>query len=750
MLNISLRRTQLELQGHRRWLATFAAGYWGFGARLRPCLIPRQHTERRHYITPKHIKRRAVKQQKALGEVADQEIAEAAFKQTIRKACESCDVEALHNIVETSSSLKSLNHEQTWRLAQSLHQGYRHRNTLSKSRITKPSSAQNTIYYAFAGKLVELIRKGELEPDARAHLHLISFFKESGARDAGVEFWSWLEGQDDRYVSDDVYGAAIELLVVHGAPLVEMEALFQKALQRFPGTFNAYHLSSNAIVADREQIINIRGISMVLLQGILTARLMHGDSKNAYLALDTAMRLLPAQTPPRFITLFLDERPVVEAYTVFAMACRAGIKLPYEAVRRFLAALRLKSSLSFPQQHMQALRQMLSCVYMYLGSSDYISRNVVSELVITMAQILRLKGAAALEVKEKRALVTDIMELIRKALAIAARFGVSPSISAFNSIIVNLAGFGQTKSVIALALKDAQALGLQANEVTHRSVMIAAGKLNDADLVARSWNDLVSERLLSGQKIEPTDYHLLVTAAKTSGATEFAEQACEAMASHGILEEAREGVLNHLRTEFVRGKGHEEPALDIGDLRRQFENLRADLDVMAERTMDKSVAQDFSQQDLPLTLAPIPNDINLPEAESRRLYDEVTTDPTLPPQPPPAQVLPPAVSPTGIPYGRLRYENWTHINHLLALAERTDAIYSAAVDKAIAKGVRVPSREQALAASDLAVQDVGLSTVHPGKGKKDERLGKGETERRRKEILKLRGIVMPSASAPEG
>ncbi|KAF2772672.1 hypothetical protein EJ03DRAFT_266525, partial [Teratosphaeria nubilosa] len=535
-----------------------------------------------------------------------------------------------------------------------------------------------------------------------------------------------------------------------GAPLVELEALFQKALQRFPGTFNAYHLSHNAIVADREQIVNIKGISMVLLQGILTARLMHGDSKNAYLALDTAMRLLPAQTPPRFITLFLDERPVVESYTVFAMACRAGMKLPYETVRRFLAALRLKSSLSSPQQHMQALRQMLSCVYMYLGSSDYISRNVISELLIAMTQILRLKGTAALEMKEKKALVTDIMALIRKALAISARFGVSPSISTFNSIIVNLAGFGQTKSVIALALKDAQALGLQANEVTRRSVLIAAGRLNDKDLVARSWNDLVSERLLSGQKIEPTDYHLLVTAAKASGAIEFAEQACESMASHGIWEEAREGVLNHLRTEVVKEKEHEEAALDIGDLRRQFEDLRADLDVMAERSKDKLVAQDFSHQDLPLTLAPIPKDIDLPEAEVRRLYDEVTTDPTLPPQPPPAQALSPAVSPTGIPYGRLRYENWTNINYLLALAEKTDAIYSAAVDKAISEGVPAPSRERALAASDLAVQDVGLSTVHAGGAKKDERLGKGETERRRKEILKLRGIVMASAPAPEG
>ena len=60
-----------------------------------------------------------------------------------------------------------------------------------------------------------------------------------------------------------------------------------------------------------------------------------------------------------------------------------------------------------------------------------------------------------------------------------ARFGAKPGVSAFNSIITNIAGYGQAKHVIDIALRDAQSLALKPTVVTRRSILTTAGLLHD-------------------------------------------------------------------------------------------------------------------------------------------------------------------------------------------------------------------------------------------------------------------------------
>ena len=264
----------------------------------------------------------------------------------------------------SSESLSQLTHGTTFRLAQFLHEALR------KSRRPGKGDASSTReeierLVAFAEIIVLAIRKETLPASTRAHVHLLSLFKEAGTLDAGVNFWKFLELQDDSYVNADVYGAAIELLAVAGSSLPELEMLYQQALTRCPGNaFASYHLSPSAILPSRTAATNIKGIPVALLQGILTARLLRSDPRNAYLALDTSLRLYPDQTLPRFYTLFMDERPLDEAYAVFAIACRAGPTPPYSSVRTLLTSLRTSSDLSSASTHFAALRAMLSAIYL--------------------------------------------------------------------------------------------------------------------------------------------------------------------------------------------------------------------------------------------------------------------------------------------------------------------------------------------------------------------------------------------------
>ncbi|KAK3074076.1 hypothetical protein LTR53_003788 [Teratosphaeriaceae sp. CCFEE 6253] len=646
----------------------------------------------------------------------------------------------------------------TWRTAQCLHEAFRRHRRLSPYQRVRADSEEMV---AFAGRLTNAIVKAEIEPARRGHLHILTFFKESQAHSEGVKFWTWLEEQGDEYVDRDVYGAAIELLAVQGTPLPELEDLYERALQRFPGGFNAYHLSPHAVVPDRDQAVQIQGLSVVLLQSILTARLLRGDSRRAYQALDTAFRLLPTQVPLRFFGLFVEERPVSEAYTVFAMACRAGIVCQLGTTRQLLTALRSDTDMSSPTAHTTVLRQMVSVLYMYIGAGGTLTSNAVNELIIAYTQILRLEGMAGLPLEHKQSVVSLVLDATRKTLEIIARYGAVPGIAAFNSIIINLAGYGQSKHIIGTALKDMHALGLEPNQVTRRSVLVAAGLLGDDKYVREAWTDLADACVARGETPSVGELRMLVRASKQSGCETYARGVILARQPQ-LPDDDSQSLLEHLLSpnEERAGLG-DGSTLDGSSLLTQMEKLNADLSVVEKRTQNRPATQNFDAQGLPMTMQSLHLRQPLPEAESRALYDELTTEhsPSTTgalsqnPQRKPQTTRGPksgsivhtasrAMSTTEVPYGTLRYRHWQDINYLLALAESNDAIYNQAVDDAISAGVAPPSMAKALRmASPDTGNYRGLSDMEDGVDEVQEAGGAEQVQKGRDEILRRRGRV---------
>jgi hypothetical protein len=359
-----------------------------------------------------------------------------------------------------------------------------------------------------------------------------------------------------------------------------------------------------------------------------------------------------------------------------------------------------------------------------------------------------------MEPKDKQRVVRAVMEIIRKSIAVFVPFGAKPGLSAFNSIIVNLGGYGHSKQTIGIALADARALGIEPNEVTRRSIIIAAGLLDDVELMKKGWAQIVEARTATGEAPDMTDFHCLVKAAHLTNQIDFARKEFESY-KDSMSSQERELIANGLNDGNMYNLGimqasEEVPVSTILD---EIKKIGADLDFIGERTKEAGKLQDYQDQSLPMKLL-VEDEILLPEADMKRIYDELTTEEQAPQDAieeatvnPGEQVQSepstPALTPTNIPFGTIRYENWKLINFLLEQSEANDKAYRDAVDKAIAAGTAPPHRSKGLAPhiAFREIESFGLSDmVEMVKKTKKARPAKEEEIRMAKEhILRLRG-----------
>lgn len=588
--------------------------------------------------------------------------------------------------------------------------------------------------HAFAGELVRDIKNGTLQPIPKCNTHLIQFYRENGHIDAAVSFWHWLQKQQpsERYVSSTTYAAIIQTLALKDTPLSEIEELYKEGLAMSPQNFSEYHFSPNAVLSDKTAQLDFI-LPIPLLEGIMVARVMRGDTRNAYLALDTALRLQSSQTPASFFRGMMDERGVAEAYTLFAIACRAGTPLSSNIFRKLLARLRESTdAMSSPEQFVATLRAMISASYLHVGAGGQLTKNAVTEIIISITQFMRLEAVSALPVEEKRKLAEQVQEVIRKLIACSQRFKALPGLSAFNSIITNLAGFGQSKDVASIALADIDRLGLQPNVVTCRSILTAAGALKHEDMIKEAWKQLVLAVADEAKYPDSTDAYILIKACNNTGVPELARAAIQEM-QHLEPHEVERLLEGLDSTQPLQEDTHKADPEAFSHLSSGLDKLTADIEVLSTRTATSLGVQDFSTHSLPMTLTPPPSSFSLPEAEMRKLYDEVTTDPSSPPSPPSASGIQ-QKSQTGFPLSELRYQNWKTLTYLLAQANQADEEYFDRVERAIAKGERPPGRHAGVIVGEG--WGVGLSDT-PAKDTAAE-IG---VEDAREKIRALRGLA---------
>jgi hypothetical protein len=742
MLATKLSRAQFELQAHRIWLRSFSLG----GNARSPFSTTAAQRDARPgglRITRKtgnnYSRTRSDKptSQKPFAQRKkdDEHLKLTALQTQIIEAAKEGDFDAAMEAYRAIEN-KQINFRHAMLVLSQGMAFWAKMQLVTPEKRLEPEKSEKLQQYV--EELIKDTMKGALLPLPGVSAHLLDHLIATRTWDTATKFWNWLRVQGDEHVSDDVYASAINLLAAQDAKLEDMEALYEEGMSRLPVGFATYHFSPGAIVPDREGKAPVIRAPAPLLHAIMSARLMRGDAQNAYLVLDAFSRLRPVAIDSRFYFEFQRERPVAEAYTVFALACKAGTVLPTNAYRCLLSSLRTNADTRDMRRYALTVRAMISATYLQVGAGGRLTKNAVTELIIVLTSMLRVKGVYHMPTEEKLRLVEAVQGLINKTLELAARFSVAPTIAAYNSIITNLASAGNAEETIIAAIKDARVLGLEPTIVTRRSIIVAAGASGDAPLVQKAWKWLVDARAREGQLPDPTDLHIL---AKASVQTKNPNFATDVITSMTHLEDwQRDNLLERIEKEADALGKTGKPA-DLNELLEEVAEIKADLEVFDTRTSDAHGIQDFSNQIVPMLVFSPAHDVRLPEGEMRELYDQLTTDPNAPPQDPVTEKDVAVAWGTKVPFSQLRYENWKLITYLLAEADRHDKAYIKAVDGAITLGERPPARNYGELFEDgVEIAGVGLSDPVQLFEVSDAEM---DIEKARARICELRKVAVP-------
>jgi tetratricopeptide (TPR) repeat protein len=564
-----------------------------------------------------------------------------------------------------------------------------------------------------------------LAPHHHASLHLLSIYKETRQFDKGKQYWSWLIGQDGEYVDEAVYGAAIELLSHAGESLEELEELYRQALKRFPDNFIEYHLSPEAIVPDRGQQMLLQ-IPMTLLQGILTARVLAGDWRNAYLALDTALRLIPDLTPSRFFDVLINERPVPEAVRVFQLACRAKVQLSPTTLTSLISRMRDVVK-GIPEDNPNAFPETLrmamtvhDLVRAQAGAGGRLTgQNFSSIITKCLLPLVSWYPEGRPIPKDQEDFNLAVTRFAREMLELFLPPDGPGVLSAYNSLITLAGNAKDTESVI-YAIKRVTETRNGPDDITCRALLIASAMCgNPEGLWQNAWHTMVAHMEDKKQKLAEKEWTVLGRSLSYLPGLEamvFVEEEMKIFSLPGHIKETVRGIAKDTPSVVNPLTYMAAKSIEFGPLTKRLKEIQQ---------LTKEQMIEFNEEAL---LEPFFASPTLGSIENlRTIYDELTTDPSQPPplglnaadlgsvpldsdaeagisnadaladkvpvedvstsQNPVEQILRlnSATDSSGLPYAFHRLLNWMVVNELLVMAERHEqrhGIYSDDVVKA--------------------------------------------------------------------
>ncbi|PSN64453.1 hypothetical protein BS50DRAFT_556973 [Corynespora cassiicola Philippines] len=582
-------------------------------------------------------------------------------------------VSEMMSLYPAAVASKKLQPNDSRRLAQALHAAVRN------SRAAKIKASD---LFPFVDRVVEDIRSGALPPHPFAHVHLIGIYKHWKKFQQGHDFWQWLVQQNELYVDPSVYGAAIELMAYGGmAELQELESLYMDALSRFPGTFAEYHLSPDAIVPDRSQPTFFTGLPMSLLQGILTARILNRDWKNAYLALDTGLRLYPTQLPARFFELFMTERPVSEAYSVYLIACRAGIVFKPSHLTVLMAKLKQAMAVCTSlQARITILQGTANAIYAYLQSGGSLEPLHVGILLSNFEVLLPDLAVGETYEGDLASFRNVIMTTAHEFASTMLQAGMPPSPHLFAALI-SLAGKLKVPSLLESVVGDVEEIRLDLADIGRRTVVTSAGMLNNKELLERYWSQIVSQADAESRRIAYEDWITLAKACRRCSHINYFYAQLQANA-HAIDSRAEERCNQELTKQDITRPDRDLELMDMASFNSAMEGFKEHSRNIAAVTM-AGRSQDLRTTPFPMFLNAAKQPLGTTH-DLRTVYDEFTTDPNQPSPPAPQEGTKP-VSATGIPLDELRFENWVTVVTLLNDAEANEVKMQKLVDRAIAE-----------------------------------------------------------------
>ena len=437
----------------------------------------------------------------------------------------------------------------------------------SEHRLLTAKRKKKAEILGHARSMIKDLQNGAAPPCPAAAVRLLTLLKEGHLLKEGVEFWNWLSRQDDAHVSSHVYGAAMELLALCGTDLKTQEALFQEALKRFgmPNSYAEYHFSPYAILHDPGQPQYVKGTSQNLLQGIICARLYGNDVYNAYLGLDTALRLFHGQVSSRTFDAFWEKRTPDELYKLMMIALRSGIAMKTTHLEQLMSMIteRIQFYTTSYMKRLQLAERMVSVLKAYIGAGLRTDKSAEYMLIKCMSYMLPPKLEESEPSESEPHEITDshsveeqarrkVCSLAKDTFEFFVRKGAGKDYLSYFSAYIRLLGKGRQRNAIGELLQQMNNAGYHPGKNTYRAILNAVGRLEDAQLVQSTWKALVHASTDLNTSLLPPDWNALFYAGVRAGCTDFVDkQVAEAGETVMDLKEDFEKLYKQQQEELV-------------------------------------------------------------------------------------------------------------------------------------------------------------------------------------------------------
>lgn len=641
----------------------------------------------------------------------------------------------LHAVLEQYPALMARNQLEaidTLEIARLLHHN-------ARSRSFRDPNVKNSFISTVLG-FQDMYMNGNLPPHPLASLHLLSLWRVTQLYDHGIELFNWLLKQNEYHMNIKTYGAAIELVAEYGKDLGYCERLYDHALRKKSRyDFSSYQLSSGAILPDRRKPIDNRGTSLTLLQGIMKARLIHGDWRNAYLALDTALRLHPGQLPRLFTHIFLFERPLHEALQVFRLASQSGSQPGFKHFTRLLQSLKWATSFdSELRPTLQFAIAMVNSVHCYIAANE--------ELVVEHLDIL-LETCYQIFQEHPSLNVDQMIEVLSQILTSFSVFGINP-----NQKQLERALFTSTRGNPKLILWILDTFLPFAKGLSDYSVKLLLDEIavtKDAVLVEQVWALVIESSLVP---LSSAHWKLFTRASARAGNLEFIHHQMKIRSKPESTDLA-----DMVNQEIQQTQPYEEEQSVQVNSQQSSREEELDQFLSTIASFGEMVTKRQNWSDLEKN--PVKQDnffawpFHVEESWQRKLWDELSQPPlkaSATSEPIATQNKPIARVSTGLALEEVRYRNWKGINDLLLQAEMSEAKIQSSADAAIKDGtatrnMRGSSRQSDKNKLQLLFRNQALERA---KELKEAASWNWTEDTWRQKILTLRGIIK-SPSGPE-
>jgi hypothetical protein len=531
-----------------------------------------------------------------------------------------------------------------------------------------------------AAKIVQRItddfNNGELEYNLLLIDKLFLQLRALGQYDQAKEMWTKikLSGQDH------ILGLYYPVLLMFAdkkahMELAWLEEMYEEALSHpDAGPFMAYHAVPNAILQDRNGTRTLTGISSqvpLIMVAIARARMIHGSWRDAYLVLDSAVRL-SNKFPKFFCEAMLDidmNTPASESYRLALLSSQEGNAITPYKIDILLGELmkwqrKATYGLSTDDQLAEGIKPLISSLNLITTHLDaggqiedgYLNKILLMLIRLVLPETLLYKPKNPEWIRYAHAvaecgfkLVDDLMPLIQKT-----------SLSPYR-ILLDLSVHARHKQLFQTTLGKYFGQGGSPSEVAPVLVK-GAGSFGTPDSVKAAWQELKATRAQDDSPLSSDDYTALAQAVRSHHTTEIKDF----FRSELPVQEDATKLMTLVNKAIGAHKSRDSP-LDLEKARTVISDLFSEAAKRINTTKQKVTEGpmlDYQTISMSLRLQPLASEQDLYE-----VYDELSVDSSVRSSP---EYKP-------VPYESLgeyrqlqrRFRNWVAITELMAEAQQS-------------------------------------------------------------------------------